>query len=53
MYRQWLADGRESVTSQGLSEAELMREHEELNVRMQEASAQMLRTWLRGLEKNR
>ena len=53
MYRQWLADGRESVTSQGLSEAELMREHEELNVRMQEASAEMLRTWLRGLEKNR
>ncbi len=51
MYRQWLADGRESVTNQGLSEDELMREHMELNERMQAASAEMLRSWLHGLEK--
>jgi GMP synthase (glutamine-hydrolysing) len=49
MFAQWLSDGRESVTAQGLSEAELMNEHLALNERMQDASVSMLTTWLAGL----
>jgi GMP synthase (glutamine-hydrolysing) len=49
MYRQWLSDGRESVAKQGLTEDELLAESARLNARMQEASAQMLKTWLQGL----
>jgi GMP synthase (glutamine-hydrolysing) len=49
MYRQWLADGRESVAKQGLTEDKLLAESAQLNARMQDASAQMLRTWLQGL----
>jgi GMP synthase (glutamine-hydrolysing) len=49
MYRQWLADGRESVAKQGLTEDELLAESARLNARMQDASVQMLKTWLQGL----
>jgi GMP synthase (glutamine-hydrolysing) len=49
MYRQWLADGRESVAKQGLTEDELLAESARLNARMQDASADMLKTWLQGL----
>ena len=49
MFAQWLADGRESVAAVGLSEGELMNDHLELNHKMQDASVQMLRTWLAGL----
>jgi GMP synthase (glutamine-hydrolysing) len=49
MYRQWLADGRESVAKQGLTEDELLAESARLNARMQDASAHMLKTWLQGL----
>lgn len=51
MFAQWLADGRESVSAQGLSEAELVNEHLALNERMQDASVAMLTAWLSGLEK--
>lgn len=51
MYATWLADGRESVAAQGLSEAELMNDHLALNERMQDASVKMLTAWLAGLEK--
>jgi GMP synthase (glutamine-hydrolysing) len=49
MFAQWVADGRESVAAVGLSEGELMNDHLELNQKMQDASVQMLRTWLAGL----
>jgi GMP synthase (glutamine-hydrolysing) len=49
MYRQWLADGRESVAKQGLTEDELLAESAQLNARMQDASVHMLTTWLQGL----
>jgi GMP synthase (glutamine-hydrolysing) len=49
MYRQWLADGRESVAKQGLTEDELLAERARLNARMQDASVHMLTTWLQGL----
>ena len=51
MFVQWLADGRESVVEQGLSEAELMNQHLELNERMQDASVAMLTNWLAGLDR--
>lgn len=51
MFVQWLAEGRESVVAQGLSEAELVNEHLALNERMQDASVAMLTAWLSGLEK--
>ncbi len=51
MYEKWLEDGRESVSKVGLSEAELLAEHEAFNARMQSASAAMLTTWLAGLER--
>ena len=51
MFGEWLEDGRESVEAEGLSETELLAEHAKLNERMQAASAQMLTTWLAGLER--
>jgi GMP synthase (glutamine-hydrolysing) len=51
MFGEWLEDGRESVEAQGLSEVQLLAEHQKLNERMQAASAQMLTAWLVGLER--
>jgi GMP synthase (glutamine-hydrolysing) len=49
MFGQWLEEGREEVIDKGLTEEQLLAEHAQLNARMQEASKQMLTTWLNGL----
>ena len=49
MYEQWVADGRESVVTQGLSADELLSDDERNSAAMQEASARMLTRWLAGL----
>jgi GMP synthase (glutamine-hydrolysing) len=51
MFGTWLEDGRESVAKEGLTEEQLLAEHEAHNARMQSASAAMLTSWLAGLER--
>lgn len=49
MYEQWLADGRESVSNQGLTPEDLLRDDARHSAAMQAASAKMLTRWLAGL----